>query len=92
MNALEDRMCQTGYGLTHGDLHGGNLLMDATGTLWMIDFATAEMGHSLQDLAKLLCSSLLFYLPVGDETFELALQGLFMRLAATPAALKVLRH
>ena len=47
--------------------------MDAIGTLWMIDFATAELGHSLQDLAKLLCSSLLFYLPVGDETFELAL-------------------
>ena len=26
--------------------------MDAIGTLWMIDFATAEMGHNLQDLAK----------------------------------------
>ena len=56
--ALEDRMCQTGYGLTHGDLHGGNLLMDATGTLWMIDFATidfatAELGHSLQQVAVL---------------------------------------
>ena len=53
----------TTEGRAHGDLHGGNLLLDVAGNVWLIDFATTGPGHSLTDLAKLVVSCLGNYLP-----------------------------
>ncbi len=53
----------TAEGRSHGDLHGGNLLLDVLGNIWLIDFATTARGHALQDLAKLVVSCFGEYLP-----------------------------
>ena len=46
-------------GRAHKDLHGGNLLIDTEGLVWLIDFAdVSEDVHVGFDLAKLLCSCL----------------------------------
>lgn len=37
-------------GLAHNDLHGGNLLVDSQGLVWLIDFATVKQDqHVLID-------------------------------------------
>ena len=37
-------------GLAHNDLHGGNLLVDSQGLVWLIDFATVKADqHVLID-------------------------------------------
>lgn len=36
-------------GLEHGDLHAGNLLLDADGEAWLIDVAAARLGPGLGD-------------------------------------------
>ena len=37
-------------GLAHNDLHGGNLLVDSQGLVWLIDFATVKQDqHVLMD-------------------------------------------
>ena len=63
----------TARGLSHGDLHGGNLLVDPTESVFLIDYAAAEEGrHALEDVGKLLASVLLMYLgadPADDEGF-----------------------
>jgi predicted unusual protein kinase regulating ubiquinone biosynthesis (AarF/ABC1/UbiB family) len=32
-------------GLAHNDLHGGNLLVDSQGLVWLIDFATVKQDQ-----------------------------------------------
>lgn len=50
-------------GLCHNDLHGGNLLLDSQGLVWLIDFATVQDNvHVLMDLSKFLSSVLFLYL------------------------------
>eukprot|EP00415_Alexandrium_ostenfeldii_P004055 UN4055 len=50
-------------GLAHNDLHGGNLLLDSQGLVWLIDFATVKNDvHVLMDLAKFMASCLFLYL------------------------------
>ena len=39
--------------ITHGDLHGGNLLVDQHDTAWVIDFERSGEGHILQDFVEL---------------------------------------
>eukprot|EP00397_Hematodinium_sp_SG-2012_P000653 GEMP01000654.1.p1 GENE.GEMP01000654.1~~GEMP01000654.1.p1 ORF type:complete len:1788 (+),score=338.78 GEMP01000654.1:165-5528(+) len=76
----------TGRG--HGDLHGGNLLIDSHGLAWLIDFATAAPGgrHVLYDLTKLLMSSIMLYPheydAFGDENTNIG--ALFQVMAALP--------
>lgn len=73
-------------GRSHGDLHGGNLLIDSHGSAWLIDFATATSGgcHVLYDLTKLLVSSIMLYPheydAYGDETTNFG--ALFQVMAA----------
>jgi len=38
-------------GLAHGDLHAGNLLVDAAGEAWLVDVAGARLGPPLTDEA-----------------------------------------
>jgi thiamine kinase-like enzyme/DNA-binding response OmpR family regulator len=39
--------------ITHGDLNPGNILLDASGQSWLIDFDSTGVGHILRDLAEL---------------------------------------
>jgi hypothetical protein len=47
------RVTETRIAVTHGDLHGDNLLVDNTGNAWAIDFERSGMGHILQDFVEL---------------------------------------
>jgi DNA-binding response OmpR family regulator len=38
---------------THGDLHGGNIIVDESSNSWLVDFARTGPGHILRDLAEL---------------------------------------
>lgn len=44
---------QTYTAVTHGDLHGDNLLVDEFFNAWVIDFERSGPGHILQDFAEL---------------------------------------
>ena len=39
--------------VTHGDLHGDNLLIDSRKNAWVIDFERSGDGHALQDFIEL---------------------------------------
>jgi len=39
--------------ITHGDLHGDNLLIDSQKNAWVIDFERSGEGHALQDFIEL---------------------------------------
>jgi hypothetical protein len=43
----------TQMAVTHGDLHGGNLLIDSRKNTWVIDFERTGEGHALQDFVEL---------------------------------------
>lgn len=47
------RVEETKIAITHGDLHGDNLLVDDTGNAWAIDFERSGYGHILQDFVEL---------------------------------------
>jgi protein-tyrosine phosphatase/nicotinamidase-related amidase len=57
----------------HGDLNAANILMDARGNVWVIDFFHTGQGHVLKDLAKL--ENDLFYIltPVDEDSFHQAI-------------------
>ncbi|MBL8100994.1 MAG: phosphotransferase [Anaerolineales bacterium] len=44
---------KTRVGVTHGDLHGDNLLVDTQKNVWVIDFERCGEGHILQDFIEL---------------------------------------
>ena len=39
--------------VTHGDLNGGNILVDPSGETWLIDFANTGKNHILRDVIQL---------------------------------------
>lgn len=39
--------------VTHGDFHGGNILVNPAGDLWLVDFDSTGWGHALRDGAHL---------------------------------------
>lgn len=39
--------------ITHGDLHGDNLLVDNKKNIWVVDFERCGVGHALQDFIEL---------------------------------------
>jgi DNA-binding NarL/FixJ family response regulator len=43
----------TQVAVTHGDLHGDNLLIDSHKNTWVIDFERTREGHALQDFVEL---------------------------------------
>jgi Ser/Thr protein kinase RdoA (MazF antagonist) len=61
------------YGLIHFDAHGGNLLIDAKGTITLFDFDDCNYSWFANDLAIVL-----FYLVVGREDGPTYLEG-FLR-------------
>jgi len=44
---------QTRMAWVHGDLNGANIILDAQGNVWLIDFFHTGPGHVLKDLLKL---------------------------------------
>jgi CheY-like chemotaxis protein len=54
-NKLEDasRVETLSIAVTHGDLHGDNLLVDENNNAWVIDFERCGEGHILQDFIEL---------------------------------------
>ncbi len=44
---------KTRIAITHGDLHGDNLLVDNKKNVWVIDFERCGEGHILQDFVEL---------------------------------------
>ncbi|CAE8642397.1 unnamed protein product [Polarella glacialis] len=72
-------------GLCHNDLHGGNLLLDSQGLIWLIDFATVKDNvHVLMDLTKFMAASLFMYLK--DNVTEGHVNMLAKLLMTTPDA------
>lgn len=51
----------------HGDLNAANVLLDARGNVWVIDFFHTAPGHVLKDLAKLENDLLYLMTPVTSE-------------------------
>jgi len=80
----KDTSCRATVGTSHGDLHGGNLLLDAQDNVWLIDYATAQTGPGLNDFSKLLCAGLFMYTPAVAED-EAAFEDMLRRLAAVPS-------
>ncbi|MCA9682743.1 MAG: isochorismatase family protein [Myxococcales bacterium] len=51
----------------HGDLNGQNIILDAHGNVWLIDFSHTHRAHVLMDLVKLENDLLFLWTPVADE-------------------------
>ena len=72
-------------GLCHNDLHGGNLLLDSQGLVWLIDFATVKKDvHVLIDPTKFVSACLFLYL--GDNISEDFVHSIAKLLSVTPDA------
>lgn len=61
------------FSWVHGDLNGANILIDAPGNVWMIDFFHAHRGHVLRDLIKLENDLLYIWTPIADSELPQAL-------------------
>jgi CheY-like chemotaxis protein len=54
--------------ITHGDLHGDNILVDTNNNIWVVDFERTGPGHILQDFIELE-SDIINRLPCTAENF-----------------------
>lgn|GEM_PF-591068 len=70
--------------ITHGDLNGNNILVDRSGSTWLIDFVQTGPGHVLRDFALLDTVVRLLFLTPAEAT-------LAERLALEEALLEI-RH
>jgi protein-tyrosine phosphatase/nicotinamidase-related amidase len=61
------------FAWVHGDLNGANILVDAPGNVWMIDFFHAHRGHVLRDLIKLENDLLYIWTPLEAAELPQAL-------------------
>ncbi|MCC6594138.1 MAG: isochorismatase family protein [Xanthomonadales bacterium] len=61
------------FAWVHGDLNGANILVDAPGNVWMIDFFHAHRGHVLRDLVKLENDLLYIWTPLDEAELPQAL-------------------
>jgi nicotinamidase-related amidase len=53
--------------MIHGDLNLANVLMDASGNTWLIDYFWTRVGHALQDIAKLENDLKFLLVPLADD-------------------------
>jgi protein-tyrosine phosphatase/nicotinamidase-related amidase len=51
----------------HGDLNGANVILDAQGNVWLIDFFHTGPGHVLKDLLKLENDLFYIFTPLEDN-------------------------
>jgi nicotinamidase-related amidase len=62
------------YSYVHGDLNGANVVVDARGNVWVIDFFHTHRGHAIKDLIKLENDLLYIFTPVNNaEEFSEAM-------------------
>jgi protein-tyrosine phosphatase/nicotinamidase-related amidase len=62
------------HAYVHGDLNGANIIIDAQGNVWLIDFFHTHRGHVLKDLIKLENDLLYIFTPLeGPEELERAM-------------------
>ena len=61
------------FSWVHGDLNGANILVDAPGNVWMIDFFHAHRGHVLRDLIKLENDLLYIWTPLSEAELAQAM-------------------
>jgi CheY-like chemotaxis protein len=54
--------------VTHGDLNGGNVLVDPRGSTWLIDFLRTSRGHILRDLAQFDATARILLLGAEEAT------------------------
>lgn len=59
---------KTKKAVTHGDLHGDNMLVDDSNNIWVVDFERTKQGHILQDFIELE-ADLINRLPCSNENF-----------------------
>ncbi len=52
------------FSYVHGDLNGANIIIDAQGNTWLIDFFHTHRGHVLKDLLKLENDLLYIFTPI----------------------------
>ncbi|MBF0291235.1 MAG: isochorismatase family protein [Nitrospinae bacterium] len=76
MPSLSNRRPDYAYhSYVHGDLNGANIVIDANGNVWLIDFFHTHRGHVLKDLIKLENDLLYIYTQIkSDADFDEALQ------------------
>ena len=57
------------FGITHNDLHGGNIMVDSRSYAWLIDYGEVDDGHVFRDPAKLEACLCYLYttLPIPPE-------------------------
>lgn len=55
------------FSYIHGDLNGGNVIIDAQKNVWMIDFFHTHRGHILKDLLKFENDLLYIFTPIKSE-------------------------
>ncbi len=58
------------FGITHGDIHGDNLLIDDQGNAWVVDFERSGWGPILQDFIELE-ADIINRLTCVDDNFQL---------------------
>jgi CheY-like chemotaxis protein/thiamine kinase-like enzyme len=63
-----DQINKVFVAVTHGDLHGDNMLIDENNIAWVIDFERTGEGHVLQDFVELE-SDIIIRLNCLDENF-----------------------
>ncbi len=61
------------FAWVHGDLNGANILVDAPGNVWIIDFFHAHRGHVLRDLIKLENDLLYIFTPLTEAELPAAM-------------------
>ena len=62
------------FSYVHGDLNGANIIIDAQGNVWIIDFFHTHRGHVLKDLIKLENDLLYIFTPIeGPAELEQAM-------------------
>jgi len=64
------RVDETLLAITHGDLHGENLLIDRKKNAWVIDFERSGEGHALQDFIELESDLLNRLVFTGEDTLS----------------------
>lgn len=76
LSSLSNRRPDYAYhSYVHGDLNGANIVIDASGNVWLIDFFHTHRGHVLKDLIKLENDLLYIYTQIKtDADFDDALK------------------
>ena len=76
------------FGIVHGDLHGGNIMVDSRSYAWLIDYGEVEDAHVFKDPAKLEACTWFIYttLPIPPRALKTSSARELRRWLAVPTA------